>query len=146
MNIADEAINITEFVGSAAGLALKIGGPALPIIEFFAGFVPALAPAIKIINVATPILTKIVAASPVVQNIIKQGKPTIDALQAASPGLIEQLKALYAVTVNNDPARPEAAKKAEEVTDKELEGFVGSLFERSFFLPQDPRFERTIVS
>lgn len=141
INWADTGIGITEFVGTAAGLAVKIGKPALPIIQFVAGFVPGLAPAIQVLSIAEPILEKIAAGAPIVEALIRTGKPTLDALQAAAPDMLHNFKELYAVAVNHDPARPEENMTAAEVTNEQVAAFTGSIFERSFFTPQDPRFE-----
>lgn len=142
MNWADTGIGITEFVGNAAALTVKIGKPALPIIQFVAGFVPGLAPAIQVLTVAEPILEKIAAGAPIVENLIRTGKPTIDALQLAAPDLLHSFKELYAVAVNSDPERPEVNVSPADVTNEQVAQFTGSIFERSFFTPQDPRFNR----
>jgi len=141
LNWADTGIGVTEFIGNAAGLAVKIGKPALPIIQFMAGFIPGLAPAIQVLSIAEPILEKIAAGAPIVESLIKTGKPTMDALQAAAPDLLYSFKELYAVAVNNDPSKPESNVTANQVSNEQVASFVGSIFEKSFFTPQDRRFE-----
>jgi len=138
---ADEGISITGFIGQSAALAVRLGTPAIPIIQFIAGFVPGLSPALQVLNIAEPILQKIAAGAPIVQQLIQNGKPSIDDLQMAAPSLLNDLKELYALAVNNDTAQVANISTA-DVTNNQVVEFTGSVFERSFFTPQDPRFDR----
>lgn len=136
-------IAATDFVGEAAGLALRIGGPALPIAQFAAGFIPGLLPALTVLTIALPYLQKIAAAAPLVHNGIVQAEPIAAAIRAASPDLVQTLRELFAVTLNADPAKPETGLTADDVSAEDAIFFATkSFFERSFFLPQDPRFAR----
>jgi hypothetical protein len=127
VNIADTAISVVDRVGAAARLITSIGKPALPFIEFAAGFIPGAAPVLKVLEVAEPIIEKIAAGAPVVEAMIKTGKPTIDAFQAAAPALLGQFKQLYAIAVNHDPARPETTMTAADVSDADAFHFAGPI-------------------
>lgn len=127
MNIADTTISLTQVVGNAARLATKIGGPTLPIIEFIGGFVPGLAPAIKVLEIAEPILEKIAAGAPIVANGIEAGRPVFDAISKASPDLLQAFKELYALAQNHDPAVPVTNMTADDVSDEVAESFAAHI-------------------
>lgn len=114
--LADEAISFTNLIGKLAGA----GATALPIVNFIAQWVPIpyLAQINAALQLAAPYIIKISQAAPVVaQAIDKDGRPVLDALQANGPGLLADIKAVYAIAVNNDPARPETSLKATDVLD-----------------------------
>ena len=143
----DALIGVTDFVGETASLALRIGTPALAIGQFAAGFIPGLAPAVQIMAIAAPYLQKIATAAPLVHQGIEQSKPIVKAIEDAGPDLVETIKKLFAATLNEDPRRPEfEATSATVSTEDALSFATKGFFERSFFLPQDPRFDRMTES
>lgn len=124
-DIADTAISVTEAVGNAARLATKIGGAALPIVQFVAGFFPGAAPLVQVLSIAAPIIERIAIGAPIAVTAINQGRPIIEAIQTAGPQLLSSLKQLYAIAVNNDPARSETNLTADDVSDAEAAAFAG---------------------
>lgn len=140
-NWADDAISVTEFVGKTASFMARYGTPALPYAQFIAGFIPGLSPAITVLQLAAPYLQKVATAAPLVEALIKDGKPVIDALQENAPDILHAFKSIIALAINADPKREESGLIAADITNGEL----SSIFERSFFTPQDPRFDRSAV-
>jgi hypothetical protein len=127
LNIADTGISVVDKVGAAARLVVSVGKPALPFIEFAAGFIPGAAPVLKVLEIAEPIVEKIAAGAPIVEAMIKTGKPAIDAFQAAAPDLLAQFKQLYAIAVNHDPARPETNLAGSDVATIDAIRFAGPI-------------------
>lgn len=143
----DTLIGVTDFVGEAAGLAIKIGPPALWVAQFAAGFIPGLAPAVQVLSLATPVLQKIAMAAPIIHQGLEASKPIDAAIRASGPDVLAAIKQVYALALNADPAV--AGDNHTEVTVSETDAVAWaakSFFERSFFLPQDPRFARQTES
>ncbi len=146
MTGAQKAIGITDLIGRIASEAARAGGTAREVTTFLSGakliarFVPGLSTAIAVLDVAQPIIEKIATAAPIVSRAIEHGA----SLVGSEPGqaLIGDAKKLYALAVNADPERSETDMKAEDVSDDVATEYVASIFERSFFSPQDPRFDR----
>lgn len=138
--LAQGAINVTDLIGKLAGLGAK----ALPAARIFFDFVPVpwAGAVVDALTIAAPYLNGVATAAPIIDQAITDGVPVIDALRAQGPKLLLDFKALYAVAVNHDPARPETLMTAADVTDEQAGSFAGSIFSRSFFSPQDPRFDR----
>lgn len=137
---ANTAMSVTDTIGHAANIALRLGSDALPIIQFVAGFIPGAAPAVQVLAVALPIIAKIAAGAPIARQALAAGAPVIDALQKHSPDIVAHLKELYAVAVNADPARPETDLTGADIPHSTLAEW--SVFQANFFTPQDPRFDR----
>lgn len=147
---AQKAITVTDFIGNVATAAARAGGTAQEVanfvsgVSFFghiaAGFIPGLSSVMTVLDVALPTFQKIAAAAPILHRAIEQGDAVIEA--ADKSGLLDSAKQLYAIAVNADPERPETNMTAAKVGNAEALNFVGSIFERSFFSPQDPRFDR----
>lgn len=143
---AQKAIGITDLIGSIATEAARAGSTAREVSTFLSGvkliarFIPGLSTAVAILDVAQPIIEKIAAAAPIISRAISQGDQLVAA--AHSGGLLDSAKQLYAIAVNADPDRPETNMTAAKVDDAVALDFVGSIFERSFFSPQDPRFDQ----
>lgn len=116
MSAIDTAKTITEWVGRAAAF----GEGALPVARFIAGFFPGAAPVVDIVTAALPIIHRIAESAPTAVNAIEAGRPIFDAISKASPSLLSELKKLYAVAVNADPARPETSLAPENVSDAEV--------------------------
>lgn len=145
---AQRAITVTDFIGNVATEAARAGGTAQEVanfvncVSFFgrlaAGFIPGLSSVIQVLDVALPTIQKIAAAAPILHRVIEQGDTLVSA--ADKSGLLENAKQLYALAVNADPARPETDLSPDEVPASQAMNYVGGLFERSFFSPQDPRF------
>lgn len=111
--IADSAVSVTEIVGRVA----SFGNQALPVAMFLAGFFPGMAPVLQAIQIAAPIIAKIAATAPQVSAAINASRPIIDAVTASAPDVLPHLKAIYAIAVNHDPARPETNLTAPDVPD-----------------------------
>lgn len=147
--LAQQAIGITDLVGNIAIEAARTGNTAREVTNFLSGvkliarFIPGLSSAVAVLDIAQPIIEKIAAGAPILHRVIEQG----DALAATAQrvGLIDNVKQLYAIAVNADPARPETSLKAADVSDETAAGYLGSIFERSFFSPQDPRFNTPLA-
>lgn len=122
--IANTAVSITNLVGHVAAF----GEQALPVAQFLAGFFPGMAPVLQAIQVAAPILEKIAAGAPQVSNAINAGRPIIDAVITNGPAVLDPLKELYAIAVNHDPARPETAMTAQNVSDDTAVAYGGIVF------------------
>lgn len=139
-DLTAKAISFTNLIGR---LALA-GEKALPVIDAVAQWVPIpyVGAIVHALDIAAPYISKIAQGAPIVAKLIEAGTPAIEALQKASPDLLHNFKELYAVAVNHDPERPEENMTASDVTNEQVASFTGSIFERSFFTPQDPRFER----
>lgn len=145
---AQKTITVTDFIGNVATAAARAGGTAQEVanfvsgVSFFghiaAGFIPGLSSVMTVLDVALPTFQKIAAAAPILHRAIEQGDAVIEA--ADKSGLLDSAKHLYALAVNADPERPETSLDAVSVSDETAMAYVGSLFERSFFSPQDPRF------
>lgn len=118
---AGTAISITNLVGQVA----QFGTQALPVARFVAGFFPGMAPVLQAIEIAAPIIAKVAAAAPQVASAIDKGRPIIAAIEQAAPNMLPNLKAIYAIAVNHDPARPETNMTAEDVSDAEAISFGG---------------------
>lgn len=138
ISMTTTAIDVTSFIGRAA----SFGDRALPIAEFVAGFIPGLAPAITAIRIAEPIIARIAQAAPLATKAIKDGGPIIAALQGSGPDVVSDLKQLYAIAVNADPARPETAMTAADVTTEQVASFAPHVFGLQKLQPQDPLFSR----
>lgn len=122
--IADTAVSITDIIGHVA----SFGQQALPVAEFIAGFFPGIAPVLQAIQVAQPILAKIIAGAPQVANAINAGRPIIEAVEVSGPAVLDPLKELYAIAVNHDPARPETSMTAADVSDDIAQSYGGIVF------------------
>lgn len=117
MSAIDTAKTVTEWVGRAAAF----GEGALPVARFIAGFFPGAAPVVDIVTAALPIIHRIAEAAPTAVNAIEAGRPIFDAISKASPSLLPELKKLYAVAVNADPAQPlQTPLAAEDVRDADV--------------------------
>lgn len=137
MSTADTAINITKLIGVAA----SFGQSALPVARFIAGWFPGAGPVLDAITIAIPIIDRIVAAKPAAEKAIEAGRPVLDALDKASPALMESLKELYAIAVNHDPVRPETNLTADDVSDGEVAAFAGPvLFGRAWTKEEEQRW------
>lgn len=119
--LADMAITVTDIVGGVASFGVK----ALPVAEFIASFIPGAAPAVAAVRIAMPYIVKVAAAAPVVKDAIEKGRPIFDAIQDHGPSLLPDLKKIYAIAVNHDPAKPETVLAASEVSDKQAMAFAG---------------------
>jgi hypothetical protein len=138
MSATDTAISITDLIGRAA----SFGEGALPVATFIAGFFPGAAPVLQAITIALPIIKKIAIAAPVVAKAIEQGRPIINAIEAAGPGMLPNLKELLAIAMNHDPSIPETNLTAANISNEDVATFARqSFFARSFFTPQDERFK-----
>ncbi len=147
--IENNLVSVANFLGSSATLALRIGGDALPIVQFAAGFVPGLAPAVQVMGVALPIIAKIAAGAPVVAQAIDENRPVIDALVNGAPDIVGHLKQLYSIAIGQEPDHPDAHLSPDEISIEAIDGFalaglvsVEHIARQSFFAPQDPRFSR----
>jgi len=141
MDITSTAVGVTEFIGNAAALMVRVGKPALPIAQFIAGFVPGLAPAIQVLSIAGPIIEKIAAGAPVAAKAIEAGRPIIEAIQSAGPTMLPSLKQLFAIAVNADPNRPEENATAADVSDDQAIAFAGhALFGRPWTAEETQRW------
>lgn len=122
--VVDTAVNVTNLIGGIA----KFGTNALPVARFIAGFFPGLGSVLAAIEIAAPIIQKIAIAAPIIADAIDKGRPIIDAIAATGPGMLPNFKALYAIAVNHDPARPETAMTAADVSDQDAAKFAGVVF------------------
>lgn len=118
--IADVAVNVTDLIGGIA----KFGANALPVARLVAGFFPGLGSVLAAIEIAQPIIQKITAGAPIVVDLINKGRPILDAIAEAGPGMLPNFKKLYAIAVNHDPARPETDMTAADVDDDEVAEFA----------------------
>jgi hypothetical protein len=132
-SVADTAGNLAKFMGDSAKMALTIGNVALPIIEFVLPWVPGLGPIAADIEIALPIIQKIATYAPQVQAVLQQGGSMIDAVTGIGDALLMPLKNLFSLATGTAASSVEVAM---------IEKFIAGTFERSFFTPQDPRFER----
>lgn len=120
-DIAGTAISITNLVGQIA----TFGTQALPVAEFVAGFFPGMAPVLQAVRLAAPYIAKVAAIAPQVADAIDKGRPIISAIEQTAPTLLPNLKAIYAIAVNHDPARPETHMTEADVTDAQAMAFGG---------------------
>lgn len=118
------AASVTDTIGHAANIALRLGSDALPIIQFVAGLIPGAAPAVQVLSVALPIIAKIAAGAPIATRAIEAGRPVLDALSQHAPEIIGHLKELYAVAVNADPKNPATDMTAADVSHATLAAWV----------------------
>lgn len=148
-SLADTGILFANVVGKVAGVAMKVGEGVQgvdSVLGAFASFIPYYPQAMAVLRIATPILAKISAAAPAVAGAIEAGRPIIEAAQEAAPAIMPHLKQLLAITMENVPGNQGAGMSASHVSDEAAVAFLGTMFggvfERSFFTPQDPRFDR----
>lgn len=146
----DRTLSVTDAVGSIAGGVLKFTETAGEVASFLNGiklvarFVPGLSTAVAILDVAEPILKKIAVAAPLVRKTVEAGRPVIEAVQQNKDAILVPVKELLALTINaerqGDSDMPAATVAS--ISDASAVAFAASMFERSFFTPQDPRFNR----
>jgi hypothetical protein len=120
-DIAGTAISVTNLVGEIA----KFGTQALPVAEFIAGFFPGMAPVLQAVRIAAPYIEKIAAAAPQVAAAIDKGRPIITAVEETAPTMLPNLKAIFAIAVNHDPADPRTNMTAGDVSDEQAMTFGG---------------------
>lgn len=116
MTLADNAISFTDLIGRLAG----IGGRVEPTIHVLAQWVPIpyLAQIDNVLELAAPYLEKVQSVAPIISHAIDvDGRPTLAALQDHGPELLAAIKSVYAIAVNNDPARPESNLTAADISD-----------------------------
>jgi hypothetical protein len=132
-SVANTAGNLAKFTGDAAKLALTVGDVALPILEFVVPWIPGLGPIAADIAIAMPIIQKIATYAPQVQTVLQQGGSMIDAVTGIGDALLMPLKSLFSMATGTSVNSVELAM---------IENFLAGTFQRSFFTPQDPRFDR----
>lgn len=148
-SIADTGIKFVDVVAKVANIALKVDKSAVSIAPILAPlvtpFFPAYPAVIAALVAADPILSKIAAAAPAVSAAIEAGRPVIEAAQANGPQIVGHIKDALSVIFANSPVQmgqPSDAMIASFGT-KVLDGTaLQSIFEASFFSPQDARFSR----
>jgi len=146
-SIADTGIKFVDIVGKMAGIALQIDRGAEgvdSVIGSLAGFIPYYSQAMTVLRIADPILAKINAAAPAVSGAIDAGRPVIEAFQAAAPSILPHIKDVMSIAFAHAPGGA-ITVAASSISDSDAMKFAGSIFERSFFSPQDPRFNVPLV-
>lgn len=143
----DVTVSVTEFIGSTAALAVKMGRYAMPVAEFMAGFIPGLRPALQVLQVATPIIAKIAEGAPTAAKLIEKGRPVIEAIQDAGPDMMVEFRKLIALAINADPKREEQHMEAADVSDREVVKFAGPvLLGRAWTLEEEhEHFDRMTI-
>ena len=147
----DRTLSVTDTLGSIAGGVLKFTETAGEVASFLNGiklvarFVPGLSTAVAVLDVAQPILQKIALGAPLVRKAMEAGRPVIEAVRDNRAAIMEPVKELIALGMNSDPKAESDTIKAANISDGVAEKFAVSIFERSFFTPQDPRFDRVHI-
>lgn len=148
----DKALSVTDTIGSIAGGVLKFTNSANEVatflngVKFVARFVPALSTVVAVMDAAEPILQKIAIAAPLVRKAVEAGRPIMEAIQTHGPAVLAPTKELLALAINADPARTETSITPADISDQEAAEFAATtIFEASFFSPQDPRFDRVHI-
>jgi len=121
----DRAVSLTEFIGTVAKVASDVGPYAIPFARLAALAFPWGGTALAVLETAQPYLLRVAAGAPVAAKLIQNGRPVIEAFNKAQPALLDNLKELYAIAVNNDPARPETNLTAADVDDMDVLAFCG---------------------
>ena len=153
-SLADTGIKFVDIVGKVANIALKVGTGIEGVdrvIGPFAAFIPYYSQAIAVVKIADPILSKIAAAAPAVEGAIEAGRPIIEAAQAHGPALVQHVKDVLAIALGHAPGSVAGLASMDAVLgafgSQMLDGTpLKSVFEASFFTPQDPRFNRVDVA
>lgn len=144
----DRTLSVTDALGGIAGGVLKFTSSADEVVTFLNGikfvarFVPGLSTAAAVLDVAEPILKKIAVGAPLVRKAVEAGRPVIEAIRENRAAILQPVKELVALGINSDPQAESDSVTADNISDSLAENFAASIFERSFFTPQDPRFNR----
>lgn len=144
VQVINGAKTITQIVGEIAAFGVKANN--MPAVhwaaEFAAGLIPGGGVILKAVDLALPFIVKAAAAAPQIMDALNSGLPIAQAFDEHAPAVITHLKSIFAIAVNHDPERAETNLTAADIgTDQALTMF-GNIFQRSFFSPQDPRFDR----
>lgn len=143
-SVARGALTITDIIGDIASFGVRANN--VPAVRWAAQFAAKLIPGggviLDAIEIAMPYIVKAAAVAPQIQTAINTGMPIIAAIDEHAPKVMKEFKAIFATAVNHDPERVETKMTAADVSDEQALAFIGSIFERSFFSPQDPRFSR----
>lgn len=148
------AATTVESVAGLIGRLAAFGEKALPVVQVIADFapIPYASAIVHALTVAQPYLAKVEMVAPIVVKAIEDGRPVLAALQEQGPSLVADLKSFFAIAHAHDPKAVGLMQNvsARGVKDTEvadyMEDVARSLFERSFFSPQDPRFSRDDAS
>lgn len=148
-SIADTGIKFVDIVGKVANIALRVDQSVVQVAPILAPlvtpFFPAYPAVIAALTAADPILSKIAAAAPAVSAAIESGRPVIEAAQANGPAIVGHIKDALNVVFAHSPVTMSAPSDALVAAfgTKVLSGTsLQSVFEASFFQPQDLRFSR----
>lgn len=122
MTVGAGAISVTHMIGQLA----VFGSKALPMVRIIAPFVPLpfFSAVVEGLTVAQPWIEKIALGAPLLEKTIADGEPVLAALRDKAPELLADFKALFAIAVNHDPARPESGMTADDVSDSDAAAFA----------------------
>lgn len=135
--IADHVAEAATVVGKVAAA----GAPLISALHFINDFSPVPVPfagaVLDALNQVAPLAAKVAQAAPMVADAIKKGEPVLVRMQTEGVHLIPDVVAFYAAVTGQsvDQVKVEAAVAF-------LEANVRSIMERSYFQPQDERFDR----
>lgn len=136
--VVTAAVNVTDIIGRLASLGEK----ALPAARIFFDIVPLPygGAVVDALTIAAPYLHGAAAAAPYIERAIEAGTPIYDAIQLAGPEVMHNLKSVYAIAVNHDPARVETTMTAADVADKDVTRFASALFTPGWTNEETQRF------
>ena len=123
--VGQGVISFTDLIGRLA----VAGEKALPVIDAIAAWapIPYVGAIVHALDIAAPYIAKVAVAAPIVEQAISQGVPIAQAIQQHGPALFGDLKQIFAIASNNDPAnRGQPTITADEVNDNQAFHFAGN--------------------
>lgn len=113
------AVTIAEDVEESATIVGKVASgidDVLPWLMLAGGFIPGIDTVLSAIQIANPIIKRVATAAPIIAQTIADGMPVAQAIDAASPSVLADLKQLFAL---------KTGVPVESVTDEQAYRFAG---------------------